>query len=175
MTIRRTIEGVKSNNLPATLLFVDFAKAFDSIHRGKMKNILSAYGISTEKVEAVMINKLYRNTRSMVRSPDGDTSRSLLVYYKETRLHLSFLHPAIYITDTDYAYDSAITSDKVKDANIILRKIEEVAAEIGLHVNADKTEYISLNQNNNNGIKSLKGKIINKYTISSILELCRIY
>ena len=37
---------------------------------------------------------------------------------------------------------------------------EEVAAEIGLRVNSDKTEYISLNPKNNNGIKSLKGKNI---------------
>ena len=51
-------------------MFVDFAKAFDSLHRGKIKNILSAYGIPTETVEAIMI--LYQETRSMVRS-DGDT------------------------------------------------------------------------------------------------------
>ena len=48
---------------------------------------------------------------------------------------------AIYITDNEYADDLDITSEKVKDANIILHKIEEVAAEIGLNVNADKTEY----------------------------------
>ena len=42
----------------------------------------------------------------------------------------------------------------------MLHKIEEAAAEIGLGVNADKTEYISLNQTNNSCIKSLKGKII---------------
>ena len=71
MTNRCIIEGVQPNNLPATLLFVDFAKSFDSIHRGKMKNILSVYGIPTEIVEAIII--LYRDTRSMVRSPDGDT------------------------------------------------------------------------------------------------------
>ena len=45
LTIWRIIEGVQSNNLPATLVFVDFAKSFVSIHRGKMKNILSVYGI----------------------------------------------------------------------------------------------------------------------------------
>ena len=71
LTIRHIIEGVKSKNLPVTLLFVDFAKEFDSIHRGKMKNILSVYGIPTEIVEAVII--LYRDTRLIVRSPDGDT------------------------------------------------------------------------------------------------------
>ena len=33
LTIRRILEGVRAKNLQATLLFVDFAKAFDSIHR----------------------------------------------------------------------------------------------------------------------------------------------
>ena len=186
LTIRRIIEGVRSKNLPATLLFVDFAKAFDSIHRGKMKNILSAYGIPSETVEAIMI--LYRETKSMVRSPYGDTPyfeittgvlqgdtlvpflfiicldyvlRKSLDDNKHLGLtikkRMSSRHPAIYITDTDYADDLAITSDNVEDANIMLHKIEEAAAEIGLGVNADKTEYISLNQKNNSCIKSLKG------------------
>ena len=83
---------------------------------------------------------------------------------------MSSRHPAIYITDTDYADNVAIMSDNVKDANTMLHNIEEVAAEIVLRVNVDKTEYISLNQKNNNGIKNLKGKSSNKYTISSILE-----
>ena len=34
LTIRRILEGVRAKNLQATLLFVDFTKAFDSIHRG---------------------------------------------------------------------------------------------------------------------------------------------
>ena len=72
-----------------------------------------------------------------------------------------FRYPAIYITDTDYADDLAITSDNVKDnANTMLHIIEEVVAEIGLRINSDKMEYISLNQKHNNGIKSIKGKII---------------
>ena len=33
--IRRILEGVQAKNLQASLLFVDFTKAFDSIHRGK--------------------------------------------------------------------------------------------------------------------------------------------
>ncbi len=65
------IEGVRAKNLQATLLFVDFTKAFDSIHRGKMEQILLAYGLPKETVAAIMI--LYRNTKVKVRSPDGDT------------------------------------------------------------------------------------------------------
>ena len=71
LTIRRLIEEVKKKNLKATLLFVDFSKAFDSIHRGKMEEILRAYGIPDKIVQAIMM--LYKNTRSLVRSPDGDT------------------------------------------------------------------------------------------------------
>ena len=71
LTIRRILEGVRAKNLQATLLFVDFTKAFDSIHRGKMEQILLAYGLPKETVAAIMI--LYRNTKVKVRSPDGDT------------------------------------------------------------------------------------------------------
>ena len=70
-TIRRILEGIRAKNLRATLIFVGFTKAFDSIHRGKMKQILLAYGIPKETVTAITI--LYRNTKVKVRTPDGDT------------------------------------------------------------------------------------------------------
>ncbi len=71
ITIRRILDGVRAKNLQATLLFVDFTKAFESIHRGKMEQIQLACGIPTETVAAIMI--LYRNTKVKVRSLDGDT------------------------------------------------------------------------------------------------------
>ena len=43
LTVRRIIEGVKARNLPAVLLFVDVSKAFDSIHRMKMEEILKEF------------------------------------------------------------------------------------------------------------------------------------
>ena len=70
LTIRRILEGVRAKKLQATLLFVDFTKAFDSIHRGKMEQILLAYGLLKETVAAITI--LYRNTKVKVRSPEGD-------------------------------------------------------------------------------------------------------
>ena len=60
LTIRRILEGVRAKNLQATLLFVDFTKVFDSIHRGKMEQILLAYGLPKEIVATITI--LYRNT-----------------------------------------------------------------------------------------------------------------
>ena len=55
LTIPRILEGVRAKNLQAALLFVDFTKAFDSIHRGKMEQILLAYGIPKETVAAITI------------------------------------------------------------------------------------------------------------------------
>ena len=61
LTIRRILKGIREKNLPEAILFVDFTKAFDSIHRGKMEQILLAYGLPKETVAAIMM--LYRNTQ----------------------------------------------------------------------------------------------------------------
>ena len=39
--LRLLIEGVKSHNLKAVLVFIDFKKAFDSVRRGRMLQILT--------------------------------------------------------------------------------------------------------------------------------------
>ena len=72
LALRRLIEGVKSNGLKSIIIFVDFKKAFDSIHHGKMEKILVAYGILEKLVAAIM--KLYEGTKAKAVSPDGDTA-----------------------------------------------------------------------------------------------------
>ena len=155
------MEGIKSKNLPATLLFIDFSKAFDSIHRGKMIEILSAYGVPKETVDAIMI--LYQDTCSMVRSPDGDTDFSdisagvlqgdtltpyifiiclnyILRKAPDKNNELGFTlakrkskrYPAMKITNADYADDLAVLADVLKDATFLLHSIERTAKEIGL-------------------------------------------
>ena len=57
--LRRLIEGVKERNLKATLAFIDFKKAFDSIHRGK---ILRVYGVPKLIVSAIEL--LYTSTNA---------------------------------------------------------------------------------------------------------------
>ena len=72
LTLRTILEGVKSKTLPAAMIFVYFHKAFDSIHRGKLMEILKAYGIPLETLNAISL--LYENNTAKVISPDGDTS-----------------------------------------------------------------------------------------------------
>ena len=55
LTIRRILEGVHAKILEVTLLFVNFSKAFDFVHRGKMGQILLAYDLPEETVTAIMI------------------------------------------------------------------------------------------------------------------------
>ena len=163
MTIRRILEGVSAKNIAATILFVNFILAFDSIHRGKMEQIVLAYG-------------LHRNTKVKVRSPDGDTDyfdivagvlqgdtlaqylfivcldnvlRTSIDKIKENSIKLtkekSRRYPTQTITDTDYADNIALLTNAPAKAETLLHNLEPAAAGIGLHVNAHKTEYMCLN------------------------------
>ena len=71
LTIHQILEGIHAKNLEATQLFVDFFKAFDSIHRGKMEQLLLANGLSKETITAIMM--LHKNMKVKVCSPDVDT------------------------------------------------------------------------------------------------------
>ena len=194
LTIRRILEGVRAKKLQATLLFVDFTKAFDSIHRGKMEQILLAYGLPKETVAAITI--LYRNTKVNVRSPDRDTEyfdivagvlqRDTLAPYffiicvdyvlrtsidkiRENGFELtkkrSRRYPAKTITDADYADHIAILANTPNQAETLLHSLEQAAAGIGFHVNAHKTEYMCFNQTGD--ISTLEGtsmKLVDEFT-----------
>ena len=73
-TIRRTIEEVRAKNIEPTQLFVDSPRAVDSMHKGKMKQIILTYSMPKETVTVLMM--LYRNMKVKVRSPNGDTDSS---------------------------------------------------------------------------------------------------
>ena len=162
LTTRRILEGVRAKNLQVTKFF-DFTKAFDSIHRGKMEQILLAYGLPKETVAAIMI--LYRNTKVKVRSPDEDTDyidivagvlqgdtlapylfiiyldyvlRTLIDKIKENGFKLtkkgSRRYPTKTITDADYADDLVILANAPAQTETLLHSLEQAAAGIGLHV-----------------------------------------
>ena len=102
-------------NLQATILFVDFTKAFDSIHREKMEQILLAYGLPEETVAVIMM--LYRNTQVKVRSPDGDTDYFDIV---AGVLHGDTFAPYLFIICLDYMLRTSI--DKIKENGFKLTK-----------------------------------------------------
>ena len=60
----------------------------------------------------------------------------------------STIYHAVKITDAYYADDIAITTNNLSEAKLLLHIIEKSAKEIGLHINVDKTEYMTFNQHN---------------------------
>ena len=194
LTIRRILEGVRTKNLQVTLLFVDFSKAFDSIHRGKMEQILVAYGLPKKTVAAITI--LYRNTKAKVRSPDGDTEyfdivagvlqdytlapylfiicldyvlRTSIDKIKENGFELTKIRSRRYlaktITDADYADDKAILANTPNEAETLLYSLERAAAGIGLHVNEHKTEYMCFNRAGKiSTLERTSLKLVDKFT-----------
>ena len=105
---------------------------------------------------------LYKNTKVKVRSSDGDTDyfdivagavqweRTPIDIMKEDGFRLakekSRRYPANRITDADYADDIALLTNTSAQAETLLHSLEWAAAGIGLHVNADKTEYMCFYQ-----------------------------
>ena len=169
-------------------------KAFDSIHRGKMEQILQAYGLPKETVAAITI--LYKNTKVKVRSPNGDTEyfdivagvlqgdtlapylfiicldyvlRTSIDKIRENGFELtkkrSRRYPAKTITNADYADDIVILVNTPNQAETLLYSLEWATAGIGLHVNAHKTEYMCYNQTGDiSTLDRTSLKLVDKFT-----------
>ena len=188
LTIHRILEGVCAKNQEATILcaknqeatilFVDFTKAFDSIHRGKMEQILLAYSLPKETIAAIIM--LYRNTKIKVHSPDRNTDyfnivvgvlqgdilapypfiicldyvlRTSIDKMKENSFKLtkerSRRYPTQTIMDADNTDDIVLLANEPAQAETLLHSLEQAAAGIDLHVNPQKTEYMCFNQRGN--------------------------
>ena len=174
LTICRILEGVCTKNLEATILFINFTKAFDSIHRGKMEQILLTYDLPNKTVAAIMM--LYRNTKVKVHSPDGNTdyfdivvdvrqgdtlTPYLLIIYLDYVLRTSVdkmkengfklrkersrRYPAEAITDADYADDIVLLANAPAQSETLLHSLEKATAGFGLQINAHKTEFMCFN------------------------------
>ena len=69
------------------------------------------------------------------------------------------------ITDADYADDIALLANTTAQAETLLHSLKQTAASIGLHVNANQTEYMCFNQTGD--ISTLNGsplKRVEKFT-----------
>ena len=175
LALRRLIEGINDKNLACVITFINFKKAFDSVHRGKMLKILRAYGIPDIIVQAISV--MYSNTKAVVLSPDGETDAFqiqagvlqgdtlapylfviILDYVMRIALgkdedNLGFTisprrsrrQPADVITDLDFADDIALLSDTLDQAQELLSRVESAADAVGLQMNVSKTKVMAYN------------------------------
>ena len=74
-------------------------------------------------------------------------------------------YPAKTITDADYADDIAILANTPNQAEILLHSLERAASDIGLYVNAHKTEYMCYNQTGDiSTLDRTPLKLVDKFT-----------
>ena len=160
LAINRILEGVKSKNVPVVFTFIDFKKAFDSVHRGKMIKILKSYGIPDKIVNVIEAN--YASTRAKVYSPDGVTEEFdivkgvlqgdtlppylfvIILDYalrkaikgREEELGFTIVLRrsrrvhSIVLTDLDFANDIALISDYVRQASELLQRVESECSKV---------------------------------------------
>ena len=105
------------------------------------------------------------------------SSQRLLIKMKDNGFKLakerSRRYPAQTITDADYGDDIALLAYTHAQAETLLHSLEQAAGGIGLHVNADKTEYIYFNQTADiSTLNSSSMKLVDKFTYqgSSVLS-----
>ena len=70
-------------------------------------------------------------------------------------------YPATKLTDTDFADDIALFSDSIEDAQSLLTLVVNAAKSVGLNINEDKTEYMTINIPNNTELQA-NGKTLNR-------------
>ena len=109
LILRRLIEGVKDNNLEGILIFIDFKKAFDTIHRGTLLAILKAYGILKEFVTSISI--MHEDTTAKVITPDGETETFNIL---ASVLQGDTLAPYLFVIVIDYVMRRALQGREVK-------------------------------------------------------------
>ena len=66
------------------------------------------------------------------------------------------------ITDLDFADDIALVAEELEQAQDFLHCVQENAAKIGLHLNSDKTEFMSFNQVQDTVLKTVNNENIKK-------------
>ena len=175
LALRRLLEGIRDKNLSCIMTFIDFRKAFDSIHRGKLMDILRAYGVPERVVSAIAAT--YSETWAKVRTPDGDTQPFQIlagVLQGDTLAPFLFIIaldyalrcaidgreeelgftlakrasrrvPARMLTDLDFADDISLLSDNAEKACRLLCEVERHCNRIGLGINAKKTKVMPIN------------------------------
>lgn len=171
MALGRIIEEVRKDSLSAVMCFIDFEKAFDSIHRGTVVTILKAYGVPSNLLRA--IETTYAGTRARVVTPDGNSGEFdilagvmqgdtlapflfiiVLLYALRKAISgreqdLGFTstprksrrQPAVVLTDLDYADDISLFSNNIEQVQQLLNRVELQCAKVDLRLNAKKTGH----------------------------------
>ena len=171
--LRNIVEQSAEWNAPLYINFVDFEKAFDSVHRESLWKIMEVYGIPGKLIR--MVKAIYEKSECAVIS-NGEESEWFEVKtgVKQGCVMSGFLFLLVIdwvmkrttktsagirwnftskLEDLDFADDLALISSKQTDLQRKSSLLETTATQTGLKVNAKKTKVMRLNTKNTQKIK----------------------
>ena len=179
LALRRIIEEMRNHQKEATIIFIDFKKAFDSVDRNKLFRILHASDIPEKIVKSTQT--MYENTSTVVLTPKGETTNFKVnagvlkgdplapylfiivlgyplrtVIYDREGLTLT-RHPACHLSNLDYDF-----TDKIQEAEFLLHKVDSAFKSSGLFFNPSKTKYMHINPSANDSVQLSGGRKIYK-------------
>ncbi|VDP20061.1 unnamed protein product [Heligmosomoides polygyrus] len=193
-TLRNVIDQCMKFRTQLLINFVDFRKAFDSVHRESLWSILRIYGIPQPFVE--IFKKLYKNSSCCVKTNAIHTTffevvtgvrqgcvLSTLLFNvaldfimrksmkgDETGIKWSRTHR---LTELDFADDVAIIAENNGLLQQATTNLANEAKKIGLRLNPDKSKVISIGKTDMNVDINVEASQLETVHISSKYRVTR--
>ena len=196
MALRCVIDTCRVTNMTASLVFDDFRKAFDTLHRSSIPVILSQYNVPICLISD--ITQMYSDTSACVSTElgptewfkttsvvlQGDTlSPYLFIVLFDYALKKTLLddvgfvvrkrngrrHPSIYVGVLAYADDICLLAESIDDVECSLHWLETSAAKIGLTINYYKTKAVHLGQTSIRHVRFANGDPVDSCDILEYL------
>ena len=163
-------------------IFLDLAKAFDSLDRTKLLRKLELYGVGRRAMDwfhSYFAKRRqfvrYENVTSSIRSvnfgvPQGSILGPVLfiIFINDIVMSSSLLRFVIYADDTNAFISSPNLRDAIRSANIELRKVTKWMADNSLTLNVDKTEYVVFHRRQLSCPRVLSKLFINRVPLNKV-------
>ena len=177
-TIRNIIEQCVEFQQEVHINFVDFKKAFDSVHRDSLWKIVATYGIPERFIN--IMKDVYRNSSCCVKMQEGNTEYfNIETGVRQGCILSPFLFTLVIdfimrkavdgsghgirwqqdlvLADLDFADDIALMSESGHSLQELTHNLEEYASQFGLRINSGKTKVMSIDTRNNNRTQIVVG------------------
>lgn len=172
-TLRTVMERYLEINKEVHMVFIDFAKAFDTVKHEKMVEVLKQQ--SMDKNDINLISKLYWCQSAAIKL-EGAISRymdikvgvrqgcvlspELFNLYSENifqDINLPGVNiGGIKVNNIRYADDTVLMSENAEDLERLVKAVYEKCKAWGLHINPEKTTYMIVSRKSQRNIANIK-------------------
>ena len=189
-TIQQLIEKFNEFNLNAVICFIDYTKAFDSLHQQKLWDSLKMY-TDINPAYINLLAKLYESSKARIRTDIGTTRLiDILRGVKQGDLASAILFCIALmviliitldgfdsgvsiggeiITDKGYADDVTMITNSAVKMNFVLKKLSITSLEFGLSINIPKTRGMLIGTHHDKTILHINNQLIKIVSVFDLL------